>query len=298
MSNNILVLAIVAIAGTTETGSIDPLLEICMLGKKFNTHVHIDAAWGGPLIFSREHSYKMKGIDQADTITVDGHKQLYTPLGIGILLLKSPTDNSFIRKTASYVIRQDSFDLGKYTLEGSRPGNSLHLHASLNLLGENGLNVLLTRSITLVKQMAERLKYHPSKAFEIMHEPQTNILLFRYIPAQLRGKAIHLKDDVDILNKLTNQIHEYYANNNQDIQGFLSKTTVRHHEVMATCFRVVIANPLTEWRHIELNINQLLKIGQSVEYHLEIEGKKRDLISQYPFETSENGFWPTWPFDL
>lgn len=46
-ANNIMVIAIVAIAGTTETGSIDPLEQICNLGKKFNIHVHVDAAWGG-----------------------------------------------------------------------------------------------------------------------------------------------------------------------------------------------------------------------------------------------------------
>jgi glutamate decarboxylase len=66
---------------------------------------------------------------------VDGHKQLYTPMGLGILLLKSPEDILSVAKTANYVIRKESPDLGKFTLEGSRPANILYLHACLNLLG-------------------------------------------------------------------------------------------------------------------------------------------------------------------
>ena len=243
----------------------------------------------------------MAGIEKADSVTVDGHKQLYTPLGIGILLLKSPTDNAFIRKTASYVIRHESFDLGKYTLEGSRPGNALHLHASLNLLGENGLNVLLTRSCTLVKQMAQRLTSHPTMAFQTLHEPQTNILLFRYIPTSLRGKTVFTLAEEDYINTITKQIHEYYSGKKeaQTIQGFLSKTTVRFNSRMTAAFRVVIANPLTEWQHIELNINQVLKIGQAVEHHNQLQSMRSNLLEKYPFESiSESGFWPTWPFDL
>ena len=240
----------------------------------------------------------MIGIEQADSITVDGHKQLYTPLGIGVLLLKSPTDNSFIKKTAQYVIRQDSFDLGKYTLEGSRPGNSLHLHASLNLLGENGLNVLLTRSCTLVKQMAQRLKSHPSKAFQTLHEPQTNILLFRYIPESLRNRELTIEDE-SMINSITNQIHQYYSVKRDSIQGFLSKTTVKFHGLMTVAFRVVIANPLTEWQHIELNINQVLKIGKEVEHFLEMESLKKRVLQLYPFESvQKDGYWQSWPFDL
>ena len=77
-NNDVLIIAIVAIAGATETGSIDNIDEICRIGQEHGIHVHVDAAWGGPMIFSNDHAYKLKGIELADSITVDGHKQLYT----------------------------------------------------------------------------------------------------------------------------------------------------------------------------------------------------------------------------
>lgn len=79
--DNILVIAIVAIVGTTETGSIDPIDAMYRVSSHHQIHLHVDAAWGGPLIYSRDHSHKLHGIHLATSITVDGHKQLYTPMG-------------------------------------------------------------------------------------------------------------------------------------------------------------------------------------------------------------------------
>ncbi|KAJ3011097.1 hypothetical protein HKX48_007016 [Thoreauomyces humboldtii] len=188
-NKKILVMAVVGIAGTTETGSIDALETIAGICASRRIHFHVDAAWGGPLVFSPEHARKLSGIQHADTVTVDGHKQLYTPMGIGLLLFKHPTTAHSIRKTANYVIRHDSPDLGKFTLEGSRPATSLHLHASLYLLGRDGLACLVTRSATLARQLSVRIRTHPSRAFQALHEPETNIFLFRYIPLQLRAKV-------------------------------------------------------------------------------------------------------------
>ncbi|KAJ1546846.1 hypothetical protein HK405_006809, partial [Cladochytrium tenue] len=178
----ILVIAIVGIAGTTETGSIDNLAQLAAVARHHGVHFHVDAAWGGPLIFSREHRPKLDGIGLADTITVDGHKQLYTPMGLGVCLFRQPGLAAHIRKTANYVIRRESPDLGKFTLEGSRAATALHLHASLHLLGRDGIEALVTRSATLARQLAARLQAHPSGAFQPLHKPMTNILLYRYVP--------------------------------------------------------------------------------------------------------------------
>ncbi len=57
---------------------------------KYNVHYHVDAAWGGPVLFSEEHSHLLKGIEKADSVTIDAHKQLYVPMGAGFVLLKNP----------------------------------------------------------------------------------------------------------------------------------------------------------------------------------------------------------------
>ena len=74
-------LALIGIAGTTETGEIDPLVEMGDVAKEFDIHFHVDAAWGGgATMFSEKHKGKLKGIESADSITMCGHKQLYTYL--------------------------------------------------------------------------------------------------------------------------------------------------------------------------------------------------------------------------
>jgi len=106
-------------------------------------------------------------------------------MGCGVVLFKSPLlPTTTIRKVASYVIRAESMDHGKTTLEGSRPANVLYLHASLNLLGHRGLSNLLEIAVDNTKYMAELVKSYPQ--FELISKPVTNIFLYRYIPSWLR----------------------------------------------------------------------------------------------------------------
>ncbi|KAJ3416927.1 hypothetical protein HDV05_007985 [Chytridiales sp. JEL 0842] len=308
IAKNILIIAIVGIAGTTETGSIDNLKATASICKAHNIHFHVDAAWGGPFIFSREHKYKLNGISSADTITVDPHKQLYTPLGLGLLLFRSPTDPTFIRKTANYVIRHDSPDLGKFTLEGSRPATSLHLHATFHLLGRDGIESLVTRSATLVRQMAVRLDTHPSHAFQVLHEPSTNILLYRYVPQKLRDKVqacMSLESTEDeLLSEATRRIQTRQAK--EGVKGFVSRTRVfRRKGVMldseevvggdggrwVDAFRVVIANPLTRWEDVEGVIGEQLVMGVEVEKEMEVERPSRG-------GKDEVKMWIGWPLEM
>src|SRR5262249_20239674 len=85
-----LILALIGIAGTTDSGAIDPLAEMAKIAHQEGIHFHIDAAWGGPLLFSARHRHKLNGIELADSVTIDGHKQMYLPIGIGMVILRSP----------------------------------------------------------------------------------------------------------------------------------------------------------------------------------------------------------------
>ena len=117
---NIVVVALCGICGATETGAIDNLEGMGMLAKKYNIHFHVDAAWGGPCVFSRALRPRAAGMELADTVTLDGHKQLWMPMGAGMVFMKDPYLCHVVRKSANYIIRKDSFDLGKFTIEGSR----------------------------------------------------------------------------------------------------------------------------------------------------------------------------------
>ncbi|MHC5832804.1 MAG: pyridoxal-dependent decarboxylase, partial [Nostoc sp.] len=95
---------------TTDSGGVDYLAEIADITQEAHVHFHVDAAWGGPLIFSQQHRHKLAGIERADSVTIDGHKQLYLPIGIGMVFFRDPYKAEAIEKQASYTMRKGSFD--------------------------------------------------------------------------------------------------------------------------------------------------------------------------------------------
>jgi len=246
-----MIVALVGICGATETGAIDPLEDMAALAKKYNLHFHVDAAWGGPNVFSKKQSALVKGITDADTITLDGHKQLYLPMGAGMCFMKDPESCLSIRKTANYIIRKESYDLGKFTVEGSRPGVALYLHANLNILGIKGYECLIDRSVRIAQYMAKEVL--SSNCFELLVKPMANILLYRYLPEALRetqwtgGLTIEQNAEIDEMNRKLQDKQKFIG------KTFVSRTTLRcpKYDVPIVALRVVIGNPLTDEAEID-----------------------------------------------
>lgn len=256
------VIAVVGIAGATETGSVDDLQALASLAKKYKTHFHVDAAWGGPCLFSSSLSQSMAGIEKADTVTIDGHKQLFMPMGCGMLMIRQPDKCNLISKTASYIIRQGSADLGRFTLEGSRPGNAIYMHANLTCIGARGYASLMDRSARICRYMASSLR--ASGAFDVLFEPMMNILLYRYVPAGLRGCLLAGGGYNADAKALTEQDWQEIDDANvklqerQKLEGrtFVSRTSVFHKPYgrRIVALRVVIGNPITE----EVDIDEVI----------------------------------------
>jgi putative pyridoxal-dependent aspartate 1-decarboxylase len=262
-TKNLLIIAIVGVAGTTDSGGVDSLFDIAEIAQEANVHFHVDAAWGGPLIFSEQHRHKLAGIERADSVTIDGHKQLYLPMGIGMLFLRDPHIATAIEKQASYTMRKGSFDLGKRALEGSRPGMALFLHAGLNLLGLKGYEFLIDEGIRKTQYMAERICSMPE--FELLAQPDTNLLLYRYIPKPLRELVANKQ-----LTKADNQIINNFNESLQKTQRetghtFISRTTKSTtnlgEEIPVIALRAVIANPLTKEKDIDEVLNEQIQIA-------------------------------------
>jgi glutamate decarboxylase len=241
------ILAIVGVAGSTDAGAIDPLTEIADIAAEANAHFHVDAAWGGPLLFSEEHRWRLAGIERADSVTIDGHKQLYLPLGIGMVLFRQPQFARAIEKHAHYLSRPGSFDLGKRSLEGSRPGTALYLHAALNLIGRDGYAALVNKSIRNARHLADTIAGRPE--FELLMQPGSNVVLYRYLPEACRMDV--LGGDLSAaqnqaVNRLNERIHKAQRHAGRT---YVSRTTLfgtRHgRDVPVVAFRAVVANPLT-----------------------------------------------------
>lgn len=264
---NLHIIAIVGIAGTTDSGSVDPLEEIAEIAQENNIHFHVDAAWGGPVIFSRKHKHKLAGIEKADSVTIDGHKQLYLPMGIGMVFFRDPHLASSIEKQASYTMRKGSFDLGKRALEGSRPGMALFLHAGLKLIGLNGYEFLIDEGIRKTQYMAARISAIPE--FELLAEPDTNLLIYRYIPKQFRDMIVN-KQLTEIDNQFINNFNERLQKMQRQIgRTFISRTTKTtinwDKEIPVIAMRAVIANPLTTEGDIDAVLNDQIQIASEIE---------------------------------
>lgn len=265
-SRNKLIIAIVGIAGTTDFGSIDPLSEMAEIAGDANIHFHVDAAWGGPVLFSERHQRKLAGLDKADSVTIDGHKQLYLPMGIGMVLLRDPRKAGFIEKQARYIVRPGSYDLGKRSLEGSRPGMALFLHAALNIVGRKGYELLVVESIRKAQYMADSIRARPE--FELLTEPEINIFTYRYVPEAFREKAKRRQ----LTNADNHEINKFNVGlqkaQREAGRTFVSRTMWNTSQygldLSIVALRVVLANPLTTEGDIDAVLNDQMEIAASL----------------------------------
>ena len=256
-ASNIAILALIGVAGGTETGSVDDLNAIADLAQEYDIHFHVDAAWGGPVIFS-SHKEKIAGIERADTVTLDGHKQLYTPMGCGLCFLRDPAHIHAVEKTANYIIRKESYDLGKFSMEGSRPAVSMFLHANLTIMGVHGLGALVDRGIRLVSYMASALE--ETGEFEQVLIPQTNILLYRWLPTAFRGVTTLTAGQNTQVDAINIELQNKQRSNGL---AFVSRTTIfsPKQQVNVVALRAVIANPLTNEHDIAFTLNNQMQIA-------------------------------------
>ncbi|WP_138500703.1 aminotransferase class V-fold PLP-dependent enzyme [Nostoc sp. PA-18-2419] len=266
-AKNLLIIAIVGVAGTTDSGGVDSLIDIAEIAHQANAHFHVDAAWGGPLIFSEQYRYKLAGIEKADSVTIDGHKQLYLPMGIGMVFFSDPHLAGAIEKQASYTMRKGSFDLGKRALEGSRPGMALFLHAGLKLIGVKGYEFLINEGIRKTQYMAACISAMPE--FELLAEPDTNLLTYRYIPKRFR-RVHSINQLTDIDNQIINNFNECLQKSQRQIgHTFISRTTKKDikfgSETPIVAMRAVIANPLTTEEDIRAVLNEQIEIAAKIQ---------------------------------
>jgi glutamate decarboxylase len=247
-SENKKIMALVGIAGTTETGTVDPLEEMADLARDIGCHFHVDAAWGGPTLFSDTNRWRLRGIERADSVTIDAHKQLYVPMGVGMVMFKDPQAVSAIEHHAAYILRPGSKDLGTHTLEGSRPGKAMLVHAGLHIIGRRGYELLIDQGIERAQNFADMISAHPD--FELITAPELNILTYRYNPEWLQRKMVEAKAEVveEINRKLDDVVVAVQKAQRAAGKTFVSRTSLaptRYKGQTITVFRVVLANPLT-----------------------------------------------------
>ncbi|XKG30691.1 putative pyridoxal-dependent aspartate 1-decarboxylase [Idiomarina seosinensis] len=242
------VLAIVGVAGTTETGHVDPLAEMAAIASQHGIHFHVDAAWGGATLLSNEYRKLLNGIELADSVTIDAHKQMYVPMGAGMVLFKSPSLVKSIEHHAEYIIRQGSKDLGSHSMEGSRPGMAMMVFSALHVIGRRGYELLINSSLEKARFFAQLIDQQDD--FELVTEPELCLLTYRFVPPKVkaalsRASAEQIERLTPHLNALTRYIQKRQRESGKSFVSRTKLTPAQYHHQPSVVFRVVLANPLT-----------------------------------------------------
>ncbi|MFI0819305.1 pyridoxal phosphate-dependent decarboxylase family protein [Streptomyces sp. NPDC021098] len=191
---------LVATAGTTDTGAIDPLLHLADLCDTHGATLHIDAAYGGPLLFSDTLNKRLDGLDRAPTVALDLHKLGWQPAAAGLLAVPDTTALAPLGHHAAYLNATDDTDAGLPDLLGrslrtTRRADILKIAVTLRALGRHGLGDLVDQVCAHAAALADLVRSRPG--LELYARPTLSTVLFRpagagpAAVAALRRRLLH-----------------------------------------------------------------------------------------------------------
>jgi len=244
------VLAIVGLAGETETAEVDDLEGLANLADATGTYFHVDAAYGGPFVLSNKKEL-FKGISRADSITVDPHKMLYVPYQAGAILFKDKRDQALVQKNARYLQpdtnkgllgdpEERNFGFAARVTGSMGSAGAISTWATQKLLGKDGVAALLNHSLEITDYCYGLVA--KSKLLRPLNVPELNTLLI--------GMSKNLGLETEKYNKVVQDVQQevdkkygYYVSCNNDVDNGLS------------AFRFVAMHPWTE----KSNVDELIK---------------------------------------
>jgi len=191
---------------------------------------------------------------------------MYVPMGAGLVLFKDPAATDAIEHHAEYILRKGSKDLGSHTLEGSRPGMAMLVHACLRVIGRKGYEMLIDRSIKKAHYFADLIK--ADEDFELISEPELCLLTYRYVPKQIK-EAIAEADEktrIDIfasLNRFTASMQKRQRESGRSFVSRTRLTPVQYDNQPTVVFRVVLANPLTSGKILKEILAEQKELAKS-----------------------------------
>lgn len=250
-SEGIEIIALVGNAPSTSTGIYDDLDKLGDFAQEKNIWFHIDGAHGGAAICSEKYKYLLKGIEKADSITIDAHKMMMNPALTTFLLFRNGKDSyaTFHQKAQYLWTEADAeewFNYGKRTFECTKLMMSLRFYVLLQTYGEGIFEELVNQLYDIGRTFAEKIKVNPY--LELAVQPDTNIVCFRYKLedfSEEESNVINLKIRQEILEK-----NEFY----------IVQTNLRGIQYLRTTFM----NPLTAPEMVDRLIGEVVSIGKKL----------------------------------
>lgn len=245
--------AVIATAGTTDFGSIDPISTISQICNKHDLWLHVDAAYGGALLLSKKYKHWLAGIEHANSVGIDFHKTFFQPVACSAFFLKDRSNFKFISHHASYLNPlldeiEGIPNLANKSLQTTRRFDALKLWLSLRHLGEDVIGTALEKLIHLIRRAY--LLFSSESRIDVITPPQLTTLVFRYLPY-----------DASLTPEELNNI-------NRDIRQMLyesGKTLVASTIIDCRQYlKITLLNPQTTLQDLQDALITIVKTGNSI----------------------------------
>ncbi len=212
--NNLKPFCVVASAGTAASGAVDPLAEIGDVARRHGLWFHIDGAYGAPAAMVKECKPRFAGLELADSVSLDPHKWLYTPVDCGCLLLRdaAAARKPFVAEGEYVKVHEtaelESFAFWDYGIELSRRFRALKIWLTLKFYGARRIAEAIAEDMEMAKYMAQQIEADPE--FELLAPVQLSICCFRYVPASLSDqmKSANNHEERENLHAELNRLNE------------------------------------------------------------------------------------------
>jgi L-2,4-diaminobutyrate decarboxylase len=230
------IIAVSSAACATPIGAFDPLDEIAQVCRRHGVWLHVDAAHGGALAFSQRHRHLLAGIEQADSVVCDAHKMLFMPALCAMLFYRNREHRlATFRQEAPYLFDPTAphlaeYDSGIVNLECTKRPAAFGLWGVWSLFGPQLFADMVDVTIDLAQKFYAMLQ--TADDFEPLHEPQCNIVAFRFVPHGVRDAPTEQVDALQLrLRRIVIESGEFY----------LVQSSIEGRPVL----RTTIMNPLT-----------------------------------------------------
>ena len=264
LRDDILPMAIVANAGTTNTGAIDPLKSIGLLAREYGIWLHVDGAYGLPGILDQRLSHLYEGLELVDSVIVDPHKWLGASVGVAATFVhdRDLLERAFTQEPADYLEGStiddidtanaqpehslDNFGIPYYNygVELSAPCRGIVVWALIREIGVEGMRERIVRHNDMARELAEFCKQHPN--LELLLEPTLSVCCFRYVSPQI--------GDLDQLNQ---KIHRRLVRENEHMP---STTRIKGQLAIRPCF----LGARTDQAQVDGLLQAVLRIGDAL----------------------------------
>ncbi|MGP4038751.1 pyridoxal phosphate-dependent decarboxylase family protein [Gracilibacillus sp. D59] len=250
--------AIVATAGTTDFGSIDNLNDITELADVYRLWMHVDAAYGGALLFSHQYRHLLGQLSGADSITIDFHKLYYQTISCGAFFVKDRQSFQHIMYHADYLNPEEDHEEGIINLvdksiQTTKRFDALKILMTFKLIGTDTFGEMVDYTIQLANKTAQHLRLND---FDVIHEPMLNAVLFRFLP--------DIGDDPQFVDELNIELQRYFYQSGELI---MAKTKQNGRVYL----KFTMLHPLNTFEKMKQHIENIKQIGKKIKRE---EGEK------------------------